>query len=74
MTVEEASGISFSRCFYVGEPDAPSASASEPVLVLSAPTVLPIAPSKERTARGATETTSVVLPLEEVRAKAEELE
>ena len=56
------------------EPDAPSTSVPEPVLVLSTPTVLFVAPSKERTTRGATETISVVLPPEEVRAKAREPE
>ena len=54
------------------EPDAPSASISEPVLALSALTVLPAASSEERVVRKTTKTASVVPPLEEVRAKAGE--
>ena len=56
------------------EPNAPSASIFEPVLALSALTVLPMASSEERATRGATETASVVPPPEEVQVEATEPE
>ena len=51
------------------ELDALSALVSEPVLALSAPTVLPAVPFEERTVRGTIEATSVVPPTEEVWAE-----
>ena len=51
----------------VGEPDVLSASVPEPILMLSASTVLPIAPSREGAVReGAATTTSVAPSIEEV--------
>nr|XP_010939474.1 arabinogalactan protein 1-like [Elaeis guineensis] len=55
-----------------GEPDVPSASIPKPILVLSAPTVLPIAPPGEGATReGTAAATSVAPPTEEVWAKVE---
>ena len=56
------------------ELDAPSTSVPEPVLALSAPTVLLAVSSEERAVRGNTETTSIVPPPEEVQAEAREPE
>ena len=56
------------------EPDVPSASIPDPVLALSAPTVLPAASSEEKAAKETNEMTSVVPPSEEVRTEAREPE
>nr|XP_029116993.1 uncharacterized protein LOC114912857 [Elaeis guineensis] len=51
------------------ESDASSASVPEPILALSASTVLPIVSSEERAARETTEAPSVVPSTEEVRVE-----